>query len=110
MSGQPSLIAQLRPLVHQGFTNAELAAHWPKVKISTIRVTAAKLRKEPACRSGPLKQGARPMYMPVHIHDALATEALGRFGKNVGPNEMALRLLAIIVRDDLFSAILGDEA
>ncbi len=75
-----------------------------------IKVLAVHLRRETGVKVGPLKEGGRPLSLPKHIDEALQNEANARHGRNCSSNDLALRLLAIIVKDDLFDALLGDDA
>lgn len=98
---------QLEPLVRKGWSNAALIAAFPQMKPNSVRVTAHKLRAElgvPHCNAG-----TKPIYLTLDLLGALKAEAEARDGYGTGTaQDLALRLLAIIVRDDLFNAILDD--
>mgnify|MGYP001004380753 CR=1 FL=1 len=108
MGRKPTLRDRIRPLLQQGYTNAEIKAALPDVAPASIPVVVSRLRKEHGMKCTPLAPGSRPIFLPKHLHDQIATEAIVRGGKSFSPNDLALRLLAIIVRDDLYDAILGE--
>ena len=107
---RPTLCSKIKPLVLKGYTNQELVAVFTDAKITTILVTASKLRKKFSITKGRTSPG-RPLYMPLEMQAALKNEALCRT-KNLSndetsPHFLALKLLSIIIKDNLFDAILG---
>lgn len=107
MGRNPTLRDRILPLLQQGYSNAQIKAALPDARMASIPVIASKLRKESGNKMPPLAMGSRPLLLPKHLHDHIATEAIVRGGKTFSANDLALMMLAIIVRDDLYDAILG---
>jgi len=91
--------------VEAGKSTAQIIAENPGHKASSISRMATRARKEFGLSGrivpGPAMQLTRP------IHEALQHEIEAR-GLHQSANMLALTILAIIVKDDLFNAILGD--
>ncbi|OCC01740.1 hypothetical protein BA190_27655 [Labrys sp. WJW] len=98
----------VRDAVAQGLTNGEIIAAHPELNPSSIRALAARVRNRPESfrvihvRSGP---GVK---LPVHLAQALDVEASGRPDCR-GGNDLLRKLVDVIVRDDLFDAVLGEQ-
>jgi len=94
-------------MVKQGASSAEITVRFPQFKPSSLRVVISKLRKDYGLASRARGPG---LPLPEHINKALQVEAAGRpgFGVKHG-HDLALLLLDVIVRDNLFDAILGED-
>lgn len=99
-------IAQIRALALLGHEPIAIAHH-TGASVGSVRTTLTKLRG----RGEPIRRyasGARGTFLPVlppPVASRLAREASAR---GVGESDLIRSLLAILVEDDLFTAILGE--
>ena len=91
--------------VSAGKPTSQIIAENPQFKPNTLSVLASRVRKEMQ-RNVRMAPG-RPVQLPEHIHDMLALEALCRGDRSA--NDLALRILSIVVSDNLYDAILDES-
>lgn len=100
-----NLTETIRDAVRKGACNADLIAAYPQFPPHSLSVTASKLRKQMGVSVRHL--GGPKLSLPKHLTKALDVECAGRRGFQNG-HDLALRLLTIIIRDDLFDAVLDE--
>lgn len=93
--------------VMRGLSTPDLIALHPQFKPSTIKGVASRLRAEHGIHRGYFER--QPLKIPQGLASALTSEALAR-GSYPSGNSLALRLLSIIVKDNMFDAVLDDGA
>lgn len=99
------LEAALLPLLRRGARGPECVTALPGFSPASVHVTLSKLRKRHGIE---VVRGGPGLILPRNIHEALRVEAVAG-GRYTSANELAVRLLAIIVKDNLFEALLDDE-
>lgn len=93
--------------VMRGLSTPDLVAAYPHLKPNSIRASASRIRAEHGVHRGYFER--QPLKIPQELASALTNEAVARGGYKSG-NALTLRMLAIIVRDNLFDAVLDDGA
>lgn len=93
--GYPSRTAAVEALLAQGLTRSEIAAEIGGTENAVQMLIYSRKRR----------LTDRKMVLPRAMVDALAAEAMVR---GVSPTELALQLLEVIVRDELFDPLLGE--
>lgn len=112
MKIQRGIKAAITPMVLDGANNADLVAAFPHFKPKSVAVVAAGIRAENGCgrkRAEKLITGAG-VHLPDRLHKALEVQAFGGGGaaRHDSVAQFVIHLLSIIVRDDLFAAILDE--
>jgi hypothetical protein len=99
----------IRHILLRGGSNADIMAALPRHKPHSLRSCAAQLRGELGI--APVPQGNRlPLQLPLAVYAPLqrAADARSTGQQMITANDMALRILALVVRDDMIDAVLDD--
>lgn len=103
----PTATALIHEGVMKGFTNAEILLANPRLNPRSIQTIAARFRKGTPYSPN---YGGPPFQLPRDLHDVLVTEARARYGPLASAHQLVLQLCAIVVKDNLFDAIMDEPA
>ena len=96
---------QVVPLVLQRLSNAEILVAMPDYNPRSVAEIAGKVRRmhNITARNDPRYP---PLHLPPKLWKALRAEKMRRAKAYDSAEQLALHLLAIIIRDDMFDAVL----
>lgn len=91
----------------RGQSSCDLIALNPTLNPASIRSTVSHLRKVDGI-TAPRPTPGPPVQLPEHVRIALQREAQAR-GLNQSANMLALRVLALVIENDMFDTVLGEQ-
>lgn len=98
----------LLPHILAGDSNMEIKAAHPHLDTNVIGSRASQLRKQLGVQARKTAPSGIALRLPRRISEQLTQEAFARGIRRGNGHEIAREILEIVVRDNLFDAILGE--